>query len=79
MEQANRYLTELFEAFEILDTHGVVLRPIPTSCDMQGHFFRYEKHFVYWKRLGNGDIGIVTEPHEHLHQIERFREDFRQS
>ncbi len=76
MAQANRYLTELFEAFEILDTHGVVSRPIPASFDVQGYFFRYEEHFVYWKRLGNGDIGIVTVLHERMHQIERVREDF---
>lgn len=46
---------------------------------MQGYFFRDEKHSVYWKRLGNGDIGIVTVLHERMHQIERFREDFGRS
>ncbi len=43
---------------------------------MNGYFFRYEKHIVYWKTLGNGDIGIVTVLHERMHQIDRFREDF---
>lgn len=76
---ANRYVTGLFEAFERIDTHGVVSRPIPASFGVQGYFFRYEKHFIYWKRLGNGDVGIVTVLHERMHQIERFREDFGQS
>lgn len=31
---------------------------------------------VYWKRLSNGDVGIVTVLHERMHQIARFREDF---
>ncbi|HRH72144.1 hypothetical protein [Zoogloea sp.] len=57
----------------------MVSRPIPASLGVQGYFFRYEKHFVYWKRLGNGGIGIVTGLHERMHQIERFREDFGQS
>ncbi|MFN4100416.1 MAG: type II toxin-antitoxin system RelE/ParE family toxin, partial [Pararhodobacter sp.] len=35
-----------------------------------------ERHFVYWKRLANGDIGIVTILHERMHQIERFKDDF---
>jgi plasmid stabilization system protein ParE len=57
----------------------------PTGSDLhaetqefgvQGYFFRYERHFVYWRRLGNGDIGIVTILHERMHQIDRFREDF---
>jgi hypothetical protein len=36
----------------------------------------YEKHFVYWKMLNNGEFGIVTVLHERMHQIDRFREDF---
>jgi hypothetical protein len=43
---------------------------------VQGFFFRYERHFVYWRRLSNGDIGIVTILHERMHQIERLRDDF---
>jgi plasmid stabilization system protein ParE len=37
--------------------------------------FRYERHLVYWRRLSNGDIGIVTVLHERMHQIGRLRED----
>ena len=43
---------------------------------MEGYVFRYKRHFVYWKTLRNGDVGIVTVLHERMHQIERFREDF---
>jgi len=43
---------------------------------IEGFFFRYERHFVYWRRLSNGDIGIVTILHERTHQIGRFKEDF---
>ena len=42
---------------------------------VNGCFFRYEKHYVYWKTLSNGDIGIVTVLHERMHQTGRFRED----
>jgi plasmid stabilization system protein ParE len=44
------------------------------GCDR--YFFRYERHFVYWRHLSNGDIGIVTILHERMHQIDRFKEDF---
>lgn len=30
---------------------------------------------VYWRRLSNGDVGIVTILHERMHQMDRFRED----
>ena len=75
-EQAERYITGLFEAFGKIATHGVTSRPVPAEFGVEGFVFRYEHHFVYWRTLGNGDIGIVTLLHERMHQIERFREDF---
>ena len=74
--QADRYITGLFDAFGRIEGRGVVSRPIPAELGVEGYVFRYEKHLVYWRRLSNGDIGIVTILHERMHQIERFREDF---
>lgn len=74
--QADRYITGMFEAFERIDAHGILSKPIPAAFGVEGYFFRYEKHFVYWRRLSNGDIGIVTILHERMHQIDRFRDDF---
>lgn len=75
-EQADRYITGLFEAFDQIETRGVFSRPIPAEFGVDGYFFRYQRHFVYWRHLSNGDIGIVTVLHERMHQIDRFREDF---
>lgn len=75
--QADRYIGGLFDAFARIETHGVTSRPIPAEFGVDGYVFRYEKHLVYWRRLSNGDIGIVTVLHERMHQIERFLEDFR--
>lgn len=74
--QADRYITGMFEAFERIEPHDVASRPIPAEFGVDGFFFRYERHFVYWRRLSNGDIGIATILHERMHQIDRFREDF---
>lgn len=74
--QADRYITGLFEAFDGIATHQTSSRPIPAEFGIEGYFFRYERHFVYWRWLSNGDIGIVTILHERMHQIDRFREDF---
>jgi len=74
--QAARYITGMFEAFDRIDTHGILSKPIPAAFGLEGCFFRYEKHFVYWRRLSNGDIGIVTILHERMHQIDRFRDAF---
>ena len=75
-EQADRYITGLFEAFDKIESRRVTSRPVPAEFGVDGYFFRYERHFVYWRRLSNGDIGIVTILHERMHQIDRFREDF---
>ncbi len=74
--QADRYLTGLFEAFDRIESHGVDSRPVPAEFGVQGFFFRYERQLVHWRRLSNGDTGIVTILHERMHQIERLRDDF---
>lgn len=73
---AERCITGLFDAFDRIESHGVASRPIPAEFGVQGFFFRYERHLVYWRRLSNDDIGIVTVLHERMHQIERLRDDF---
>ncbi|MBS3978617.1 MAG: type II toxin-antitoxin system RelE/ParE family toxin [Rhodobacteraceae bacterium] len=75
-EQADRYITGLFAAFDRIASHGVASKPVPAEFGVDGFFFRYEHHFAYWRKLSNGDIGIVTILHERMHQIDRFREDF---
>jgi plasmid stabilization system protein ParE len=75
-ELAERYIVGLFAAFDRIGTHGVMSKPVPAAFGVDGYFFRYEHHVVYWRRLSNGDIGIVTILHERMHQIDRFREDF---
>ncbi|HIC99264.1 MAG TPA: type II toxin-antitoxin system RelE/ParE family toxin [Pyrodictiaceae archaeon] len=74
--QAESYITGLFVAFEKIETHEVLSHPIPAEFGVTGFFFRYKKHFVYWKYLSNDTVGIVTILHEQMHQIERFKDDF---
>jgi toxin ParE1/3/4 len=74
--QADRYITGLFDAFDGIARHQTPSCPVPAEFGIQGYVFRYERHFVYWRLLSNGDIGIVTILHERIHQIDRFREDF---
>ncbi|RUM95243.1 type II toxin-antitoxin system RelE/ParE family toxin [Pseudaminobacter arsenicus] len=70
-DQADRYITGLFDAFGKIETHRVMSKPVPAEFGVEGYFFQYERHFVYWRRLSNGDIGIVTILHQRMHQIDR--------
>lgn len=74
-EQADRYITDLFAAFDRIESHGVASRSIPAEFGVEGFYFRHAHHVVYWRRLSNRDIGIVTILHERMHQMDRFRED----
>jgi len=58
------------------ETHGVTSRPVPVEFGVDGYFVRHERHFIYWRYLSDGDIGIVIIPHQQMHMIDRFREDF---
>ena len=75
-DQAEKYIIGLFEAFDKIATRGVASKPVLAEFKVEGFFFRYQRHFVYWRHLSNGDIGIVTILRERMHQIDRFREDF---
>jgi toxin ParE1/3/4 len=72
--QAESYITGLFAAFEQIETRGVVSRPVPAEFGVEGYFFRYGRHFVCWRRLSNGDIGIVTVLHERTRQMARLKD-----
>lgn len=74
--QAQLYVRGLFECFEAIASREMPWRAIPAEFDVEGFYCRYERHFVYWRDLGRGEIGIVTILHERMHQIERFRDDW---
>lgn len=75
-DQADRYIRGLFATFDKIETKRVLSRPVPAAFGVDGFVLRYESHFIYWRRLSNGDIGIVTILHARMHQMDRFREDF---
>ena len=74
-DRADAYITGLFEVFAGIAAGRAVSRPVPAEFGVDGYFLRYEKHYIYWRTLDNGDIGIVSILHERMHQMDRFRED----
>jgi toxin ParE1/3/4 len=74
-DQAETYIRGLFACFERITRHDIVSRAIPAAFGVSGYYCRYEHHYVYWRRLGDGAVGIVTILHERMHRLGRFRED----
>ena len=75
--QADKYIQGLFKHFTDIAEENAISRPIPAEFGVDGYVSRYEKHFVYWKTLPTGQIGIVTVLHQRMHKIERFKDDFK--
>ena len=75
VEQADRCITEFFTAFDQIGGDGVAPSPIPAGVRLECFHFRHAHHFVYWRRLSNGDVSIVTIRHERVHQMDHFRDD----
>jgi toxin ParE1/3/4 len=73
--QAEAYIRGLFARFDAIAARRFAWRSIPAALGVDGYVCRYERHYIYWKRLDDGAVGIVTVLNERMHQIERLRED----
>lgn len=74
-EQADRYIRGLFDHFAAIAERRVVWRAIDAEFGVDGYFARYAHHFIYWRVLDDGAVGIVTVLHERMHQMARFFDD----
>ena len=75
-EQARRYIDGMFDRFEQIANREVLWRPVPGEFKVNGYYTVYQKHYIYWKELASGKVGIVTVLHERMHQLDRFKDDF---
>lgn len=65
----------MFKAFGEIAAGRLPSRLIPAEFGVEGCVSRYGRHFIYWRTLSDGDIGVVTVLHERMHQIGRFMDD----
>jgi len=74
--QADKYLDGIYACFDGIAAKTIIWRPIPAEFEIEGYFTRYEKHYIYWKKLSDNQIGIVAILHERMHRISRLSEAF---
>ncbi|WP_298394343.1 type II toxin-antitoxin system RelE/ParE family toxin [Sphingobium sp.] len=74
-DQAEAYIRSLFARFDDIVGHRIAWRNVPIEFGVDGFYCRYEHHYIYWRMLSDGAVGIVTILHARMHQIDRFRED----
>lgn len=73
--QAETYIRNLFACFDAIAKRNVPWRAIPAEFGIDGFYHRCHRHFVYWRVISSGEVGIVTALHERMHQMERFNEN----
>lgn len=73
--QAERYVRDLFARFDDIAARRVAWRSIPAEFGLTGFYTRHEHHYIYWRLLSDGAVGVVTILHERMHQLDRFRQD----
>jgi plasmid stabilization system protein ParE len=71
-EYSKTYIGGLFTSFNGVSDSQTKSFPISADFDVHGFYYRYENHYVYWKYLRSGDIGIVTIIHKHANQLKPF-------
>lgn len=74
--QAERYLAGLFSTIEGLEDGRTKSRPVPAAFGVLGFVARFEHHYIYWRRLKDGRVGVVSILHERMHQSGRLRREF---
>lgn len=74
-DQAKSYINSLFQTFNEIADKQILWRPIPAEFEILGYYTHFRKHYIYWKELKSGNIGIVTVLHERMHQLLQFNED----
>ena len=73
--QAETYVRRLFDCFARIARRETTSRAILAEFGVDGFYVRYEHHYIYWRNLSDGAVGIVTILHERMHQMDRFRDD----
>ncbi len=74
-EQAARYIRGLFDQFAAIASRKIPWHAVPAEFGVDGFYSRHGQHYIYWRLLADGTVGIVTVLHERMHQMDRFRED----
>lgn len=79
--QADTYIRGLHAHLQRLCDNRLIWRrlpqklAVPSDIKRKAYFSRYERHFVFFRELGNGDVGVMSILHERMDLPVRLRDD----
>lgn len=74
-KQADTYVADLIKAIHTLHSRRVSWKPVPDPALRGVWFVRHEHHFVFFRELSGGAIGVITILHKNTDIPARLRED----
>lgn len=79
--QAESYIRGLHAHLQRLCNNRLLWRrlpqrlAVPQDITREAYFSRYEHHYLFFRTLDNGDLGVMTILHERMDMAVRLRED----
>lgn len=73
--QAEKYLRGLFQAVEGVSARRFLWKPVQEAGFAGVFYFRYERHFIFFRELGGGDLGVLTILSDRMDLPRRLLED----
>jgi len=73
-EQADKYLRALIEDIHALADQRHRWRPVPEKGLRGVWFVRHEHHYVFFRELSGGVVGVITVLHESMDLPSRLKE-----
>ena len=77
-DQADKYIRELVAAIHAAVGNRHRWRPVMDEDLQAVFFFRYQHHYVFFRELSKGSLGVISILHEKIDIPSRLREDFEQ-
>jgi len=81
--QAEKYIKELHHHLQLLSEKKQLWRPLPSNLvippdlKLKAYFSKYEHHYLFFRELSEGTIGVMAILHEKSDMPVRLCEDLR--
>lgn len=73
-DQADTYVRGLVDQIHTLDANRSIWRPVADKTLAGLWFVRHEHHYIFFRELSGGVVGVITVLHENMDLPARIRE-----
>ena len=78
-EQADKYVRGLIDAINRAQNQSRRWKPVMDEALPRVFFLRYRHHYIFFRKLSKGTLGVISILHENMDLPSRLKEDAGQS